>query len=136
MTEAELKADRCRRADRQEEDEVKALRDKGYVAYRIDREIDTVAIKDGEIWLCDCKFSDNGEFYISKEDIAKGLDTVLEWAKSTVNKIPIRFRIDMHFPRHKTHNRKYILVTEYDRGYSIKVARNSNGRFTTTRIKR
>jgi hypothetical protein len=46
----------------------------------------------------------------------------------------VSFRIDMHFPRHKSRNRKYIYITEQDRHWSIKVTRAQ--RITTQRVRR
>ena len=136
MNDSELKAQRDKRADRQSEDEVKALKDAGYIAFIVDREIDTYASKDGRVWLCDNKFSDNDLFYIDSTDIAKGLDYRLELAKSMLFKVEVGFRVDMWFPRYKSHNRRYIIFTEQDRGWSMKVSRLSSGRIQTERVKR
>lgn len=136
MLESELKADRDKRADRQQEDEVKALRDANYIAWLIDREIDTICAKDGRIWLCDNKFTDNGEFYIDSKDIAKGLDQRMALAKALMFKIEVGFRVDMWFPRFKSHNRRYIIFTEQDRGWSLKVTRTPTGRIQTLRVRK
>jgi len=136
MNQSELKADRDRRADRQSEDEVRQLKDAGCIAFIVDREIDTYASKDGKIWLCDNKFSDNDIFYIDSSDIAKGLDYRIELAKSLLFKVEVGFRVDMWFPRYKSHNRRYIIFTEQDRGWSMKVNRLSTGRIQTLRVKR
>lgn len=136
VTESELKAERDRRADRQSEDEVKALKKAGWVAFIVDREIDTYASKDGRVWLCDNKFSDADLFYIDSKDIAKGLDYRRAVAESMLFKIEIGFRVDMWFPRYKSHNRRYIIFTEQDRGWSMKVSRLQSGRIQTERVKR
>lgn len=133
---AEVRAERDKRADRQEEDEVRALKDAGYIAFRIDREVDTFAAKSGVVWLCDCKFSDNGIFYIDSSDVAKGLDSAVALAKALEFKVPVGFRVDMHFPRHRSRNRHYITIRESDRGWSIRVERTVRGRFITARVKR
>lgn len=138
MNEAELKAQRNEEATRQEQDEVRSQKDKGNVAYRIAREIDTltVDIKDGVIWLCDCKHTENGEdfFYITSQDVAKGLDEVLKWRDGLGRYgVPVRFRVDMFFKRHRSNNHKYIPITEFDRGYSIKVTRHAT-KITTARV--
>jgi len=140
MNEAEEKAERNVESVRQEQNEVKAQKDRGNIAYRIAREIDTLVVdmRDGIIWLCDCKHTENGEdiFYIDSKDVAKGLDEVLKWRDGLGRYgVPVRFRVDMFFRRHRSHNHKYILITEFDRGYSIKVTRNK-GRITTVRVTR
>jgi len=138
MNEAEFKALRNEEATRQEQDEVRSQKDKGNVAYRIAREIDTLTIdkRDGTIWLCDCKGTENGEdvFYIDSKDIAKGLDEVLKWREALSKYgVPVRFRVDMFFKRHRSNNHKYIPITEFDRGFSIKVVRGKN-KITTTKV--
>ena len=130
------RAEQDKRADRQEEEEVRQLRKAGYVAYRVDREIDTYASKDGKIWLCDNKYTDNDLFYIDYSDVAKGLDAVLAHAKSLNFAVPIYFRVWMHFARHRSKNKKYISIREDDRGFTIKVERTSTGRFVTSRVRR
>jgi len=134
MTEAEKKAERVAASARQEQDEVKAQRDAGNLAWRIAREIDTLCFDDsGVIYVTDCKFSDSDVFYIDSKDIAKGLDVVLDILRCVGRYgVPVRFRIDMHFRRHRSRNRKYILITELDRGYSIKVTRGK--RISTQRV--
>ena len=137
MNEAEEKALRNEEATRQEQDEVRAQKDKGNVAYRIAREIDTLSVdkRDGTIWLCDCKHTENGEdvFYIDSKDVAKGLDEVLKWRDALHQLVPVRFRVDMFFRRHRSNNHKYIPITEFDRGYSIKVTRHAN-KITTAKV--
>jgi len=137
MDEAELKAERNEEATRQEQAEVKNQKDKGNVAYRIAREIDTLVVdkRDGIIWLCDCKHTENGEdvFYIDSSDVAKGLDEVLKWRDALHQLVPVRFRVDMFFKRHRSNNHKYIPITEFDRGYSIKVTRHAT-KITTSRV--
>ncbi len=136
MNEAEDKALRNEEATRQEQDEVRSQKDKGNVGYRIAREIDTLTVDNGTIWLCDCKHTENGEdvFYIDSKDVAKGLDEVLKWRKALGrDDVPIRFRIDMFFRRHRSNNHKYIPVSEFDRGYSIKVTRLAK-KITTARV--
>jgi len=134
MNEAEKKAERVAESTRQEQDEVKAQRDAGNLAWRIAREIDTLCFdKSGIIYITDCKFSDDDVFYITSQDVAKGLDTVLA-IQECVGRygVPVRFRVDMHFRRHRSRNRKYITITELDRGYSIKVTRAK--RISTQRV--
>ena len=140
MNEAEDKALRNEEATRQEQNEVRAQKDKGNVAYRIAREIDTLAVdtKDGTIWLCDCKHTENGEdvFYIDYKDVAKGLDEVLKWRDALGRYgVPVRFRVDMFFKRHRSNNHKYVPITEFDRGYTIKVTRGAK-KITTVRVKK
>ena len=139
MNEAEFKAERNEEATRQEQDEVRSQKDKGNVAYRIAREIDTLTVdkRDGIIWLCDCKQTENGEdvFYIDSKDVAKGLDEVLKWRDALHQLAPVRFRVDIFFRRHRSNNHKYIPITEFDRGYSLKVVRGK-GRITTTKVTR
>jgi len=137
MDEAELKAERNEEATRQEQAEVRAQKDKGNVAYRIAREVDTLVVdkRDGIIWLCDCKHTENGEdvFYIDSSDVAKGLDEVLKWRDALHQLVPVRFRVDMFFKRHRSNNHKYIPITEFDRGYSIKVTRHAK-KITTAKV--
>ena len=140
LDEAELKALRNVESARQEQDEVRAQRDKGNLSYRIAREIDTLTVdrKDGTIWLCDCKHTENGDdvFYVDSSDIDKGLDERAKWYDAIGRfGIPIRFRVDIFFKRHRSNNRKYIVITEQDRGWSIKVTRGK-GRISTVRVKR
>lgn len=140
MNEAEDRAERNEEATRQEQSEVKAQKDKGNIAYRIAREIDTLVVdnRDGIIWLCDCKHTENGDdvFYIDSKDVAKGLDEVLKWRDALGRwGVPVRFRVDMFFKRHRSNNHKYIPITEFDRGYSIKVTRGKK-RITTQRVKK
>jgi Holliday junction resolvase len=115
-----LKAERNVRADRQEEQEVKALRDKGYKAYRVDREVDSISAKHGMMWVCDSKYSDNDIFYIAASDVDKGLDEAAGWSKALNGLVPVGFRVDMHFPRHRN-KRRYIEISEERRGQSIRV---------------
>ena len=130
------RAERDSRAYRQQEDEVRALRDAHYLAFNIDREIDTIAFKQGRIWLCDNKYSDNDIFYIDSKDIAKGLDQAQKLAEKLDFKIEVYFRIDMFFPRHKSKNRRYIICTESDRGWSIRVTRCESGKFALAKVKK
>lgn len=140
MSQADDKALRNEEATRQEQDDVRRQKDKGNVAYRIAREIDTLTVDalTGTIWLTDCKCTANGEdmFYIEKGDVDKGLDEVLKW-RAALGRLdfPIRFRVDMFFRRHRSNNHKYINITEQDRGHTIKVTRGK-GRITTTRVAR
>lgn len=115
-----LKAERNVRADRQEESEVKGLRDKGYMAYRVDREIDSLSAKNGKMWVCDSKYSDNDIFYIASTDIVKGLNEARGWFQALNGLVPVGFRVDMHFPRHRN-KRRYIEIPEEMRGISLKV---------------
>jgi len=134
MTEAKAKAERVDNSIRQEQDEVAEQRRRGNLAWRIAREIDTLSFdKDGIIFITDCKFSDNDIFYIDSNDIAKGLDTAIS-IQNCVDRygVPVQFRVDMHFRRHRSRNRKYIVITEADRGYSIKVTRAK--RISTQRV--
>jgi hypothetical protein len=138
MFEADEKAQRNLDSIRQEQDEVKAQKDKGNVSYRIAREIDTFTgdTKDGIIWICDCKGTDSDVFYFDSSDIDKALDERQKWfAVLGRYGVPIKVRFEIHFKRHRSNNKKYIVITEQDRGWSIKVARG-NGRITTSRVKR
>jgi hypothetical protein len=142
MSEAEDKAERNIEAVRQEQEEVRRLKDAGHVAYRIAREIDTLAVdgRDGCIYLCDCKHTENGEnvFYIEESDIAKGLDERQKWLKCFRHlKEPpkIIFRVEVFFRRHRSHNRRYVYLDENDRGWSIRVTRGEQ-RFSLLRVKR
>lgn len=138
MNEAELKAERNKEAICQEQNEVKAQRDKGNVAYRISREIDTICFDKptGILWVTDCKATKNGEdvFYVDSSDVNKGLDVVLG-IQETLGRygVPVQFRIDMFFRRHRSNNHKYILITECDRGHTIKIIRGKK-RITTSRV--
>ncbi len=136
MTEAEAKAERVDNSIRQEQDEVAGQRRIGNISWRIAREIDTITFdKDGAVYVTDCKFSDNDIFYIESGDINKGLDIVIAVQKCLGRyQVPVRFRIDMHFRRHRSKNRKYIAITELDRGYSVKVTRGQ--RICTQRVRR
>ncbi len=130
------KAERNARADRQEEEEVARLRKKGYVAFRLDREVDSFSAKDGRIWYCDCKFSDADVFYITDYDIAKGLDEAEKLASALNHLVPVGFRVEMHFPRtRQLNNRRYIEITEQDRGWTIKVTK-THRKITTIRVKK
>ncbi len=136
LSDSELRADRDRRADRQQMAEVATLRRSHHMAWVIDREFDTIAFKDGRVWLCDNKFTDNDVFYIDSKDIAKGLDQRIGLAQALDFKVEVGFRIDIHFARHRSKNRKYILFTETDRGWSLKVTRHPTGRITQLRVKK
>ncbi len=136
LSEAEARADRDRRADKQEMAEVARLRSSHHGAWGIHREFDTLAIKDGTAWLCDNKFTDNDVFYIDSKDIAKGLHEREKFAKAVNFQLEVIFRFEMFFPRHKSKNRKYIIVTEADRGWSLKVTRHETGRITQLRVRR
>ena len=138
MNEAEAKAERNVESVRQEQSEVRAQKDKGNVAYRIAREIDTLCFDKhtGIVWVTDCKSTENGEdvFYVDYKDVAKGLDEVLAIRETLGRyKAPVRFRIDMFFRRHRSNNHKYIPITEFDRGYTIKVTRHAK-KITTARV--
>lgn len=136
-SESELRADRDRRADRQQMAEVATLRRQGYVAWVIDREIDTLAFKDGKAFACDNKFTDNDIIYLDSKDIAKGLDQRTELAQSLNFKLEeVVFRFDVHFARHKSRNRRYFIVTEEDRGWSLKITRSDTGRMSRLRVRR
>ena len=132
------KALRNEEATRQEQAEVKAQKDKGNVAYRIAREIDTLCFDKhtGIVWVTDCKSTENGEdvFYVDSKDVAKGLDEVLA-IRETLGRygVPVKFRVDMFFKRHRSNNHKYIPVTEFDRHYTIKVTRGKK-KITTARV--
>lgn len=136
MSEAEAKAIRNEDSVRQEQAEVKAQKDKGNVAYRIAREIDTLCgdVSTGIFWLCDCKGTDSDVFYLDSSDINKALDERQKW-NDVLGRygVPIKVRFEIHFKRHRSNNKKYIIITEQDRGYSLKVARG-NGRITTSRV--
>jgi len=128
MTEAEAKIERNEAATRQEQCEVRAQKAKGNVAYRIAREIDTFTgdVKEGKLWVCDCKHTENGEdtFYIESGDINKGLDEVEKWL-DVVGRygVPVGFRVEVYFRRHRSKNKKYIYVDERHRNHTIKIKR-------------
>uniref|UniRef100_A0A6M3JN66 Uncharacterized protein n=1 Tax=viral metagenome TaxID=1070528 RepID=A0A6M3JN66_9ZZZZ len=136
MSEAEAKAIRNEDSVRQEQAEVKAQKDCGNVAYRIAREIDTICgdKSTGILWLCDCKGTDSDVFYLDSSDIAKALDERQKW-NDVLGRygVPIKVRFEIHFKRHRSHNKKYVNITEQDRGYSLKVARG-NGRISTSTV--
>ncbi len=136
MDEAEAKAIRNEDSVRQEQDEVKAQKKLGNVSYRIAREIDTLTgdKSTGIMWLCDCKGTDSDIFYIDSSDVAKALDERLKWYEVLGRyNVPIKVRFEIHFKRHRSNNKKYINITEQDRGWSIKVNRG-NGRISTSRV--
>lgn len=138
MNEAEQKAERNVESVRQEQAEVAAQRKKHNLAWRIAREIDTICFDKhtGILWVTDCKSTENGEdvFYVDYKDINKGLDVVLA-IQETLGRynVPVRFRVDMFFKRHRSNNHKYIPITEFDRGYSIKITRHAT-KITTARV--
>jgi hypothetical protein len=137
MTEAEEKAQRNEDSTRQEQEEVKRQRDKKNVSYRIAREIDTLTVERGTgiIWLCDCKSTDGDMFYIENYDVQKGLDEVLKWREALGRPdVPVRFRVEIFFKGHRSNNKRYIPITEMDRGYTLKVTRGK-GRITVTPVK-
>ena len=137
MTLAEDKAERNIRADRQEQEEVAEQRGKGNLAWRLDKEVDTIVFTHtGTVWLTDCKYSDNDVFYADFSDVDKGLDAVRMMSKCLGRYgVPIQFRLDMHFPRHKGNNRKYIPLTEDCRHWSLKITRTAE-RITCLRVRK
>jgi hypothetical protein len=135
MLEQEARQERNERATRQEQDLVRMERAKGHLAWRIAREYDVQVIKkDGTILLVDSKFSDNGIFWVDSKDIIKGLDIAAKMRMML--KVPVNFCIDMWFPRtRQLNNRRYIDVSEEDRGWSIKAWKTSK-KIMTERVKR
>lgn len=135
----DVKGERCSRADRQEEGEVLIQRKTGAWAYRIDNKVDTISIRDGVIYLCDCKFSDQDVCYIDSSDIGKGLDEAAkvrdQLNSPAILSVVVKFRIDMYFPRVRVNNRRYINIQEEDRGWSYKVWKTDR-KIMTQRVKR
>jgi Holliday junction resolvase len=133
LCEAEAKAERCLRADRQEQACVVNEKAKGNLAYRIDKEFDVLILeKSGKHWLVDCKFTDDIEFWIEKSDVNKLLNEARKFQKHGVDTAA---KIDMHFPRWKSRNHRYIVITEADRDWSIRVTKSAEG-MTVNRVRR
>lgn len=134
MTEAERKAHANKQAMRQEEDRVFNERRRKSLSWRIAREFDVLTVKTGEVWLIDCKRSDNGEFIIDAYDIAKLLDLANEWKRRLG--ISVKAVFDMWFSRtRQKNNRRDVVVTEEDRGWSIRCSKTSK-KIMTQRVKR
>lgn len=117
----EVKAEHGRRAADQERSEVKRLKADGWVAHKVSKEYDVYASKDGIIMLEDCKFTDNDTFFIESKDIAKWLEQVELQAAALNYLVPVKFRVDMYFPRHKGKNRHYVDIDESHLGKTIRV---------------
>jgi len=135
MTDAEAKAMRNADSVRHEQQEVKAQRDKGNMSYRVAREVDTLTgdKHNGIFYVCDCKGTDNDIFYLEAYDVDKILDERLGWLEVFGRYgVPVVSRFHIHFKRHRSRNKKYIIVTEDDRGCSIKVTRGQ--RISTQRV--
>lgn len=108
------------RADRQEQEFAKSQRDYGFIATRVNAQIDVEIKKPGgNILLVDCKFSDKPEFYIERTDIDKGLNEVIKYKALGFDNTS--FAVDMWFPRfRKLGNRKLIAFDESCRGRTFK----------------
>lgn len=115
MEQSEIKADRNHRSQIQEQDYVKNCRDP---AFHVEdgRDTDCIVFRHGFIEIVDNKFSDDDVFYISKDDISKGLDIVKRLTNRNHN---AKFSVDFWFPRHKL--RRIIHFDETCREYSTKV---------------
>jgi len=134
MEEAERKAWINKQAQRHEESRVCLERKRKTLSWRIAREFDVLVVRQGEIWLVDCKRSDNHEFIIDAYDINKLLDLANEWTKRTG--VPVEARFDMWFSRtRQKNNRRDIIVSEEDRGWSIKATKTPQ-KITTKRVRR
>ncbi len=134
MDEAERKAWINKQAQRHEEMRVCEERKRKNLAWRIAREFDVLVIRQGEAWLVDCKKSDNHEFIIEAYDINKLLGLTNEWTKRLG--IPVCARFDMWFSRtRQANNRRDIVVTEEDRGWSIKCTKTPK-KIMTQRVRR
>ena len=134
MTEAERKAYANKQAQRQEEDRVCTERRRKSLSWRIAREFDVLVVRQGEVWLIDCKRSDNHEFIIDAYDVNKILDLATEWNKRLG--IAVQARFDMWFSRtRQKNNRRDIVVTEEDRGWSIKCTKTPK-KIMTQRVRR
>ena len=134
MTEAERKAYANKQAMRQEEDRVFNERRKKSLSWRIAREFDVLIVKTGEVWLIDCKRSENCEFIIDAPDIEKILNLANEWRQRLG--IVVQTRFDMWFSRtRQKNNRRDVVVTEEDRGWSIRCTKTSK-KIMTQRVKR
>lgn len=136
MNEAERKAYANKLAMRQEEERVKRERARHNLSWRIAREYDVLVItKAGETWLVDCKRSNNGEFILDGYDINKLLDIAIDW-RSKQSGVVIQTIFEMWFSRtRQANNRRDIVVTEEDRGWSIKCVKTAK-KIMTRRVKR
>jgi len=116
------KANRDKRADRQEQDLVKQELRQGNVSYRVDKEFDVFTIRrDGTIFLTDCKSSEQALFYVDRKDINKGLDCVRKWQERLPN-VRIVFNLYMWFSfTHQNSNKRYISIDESYRNCSLRV---------------
>jgi len=134
MEEADRKAWINKQAQRHEESRVCLERKRRNLAWRIAREFDVLCVRHGEMWLIDCKRSDNHEFIIDAYDINKLLNLANEWTNRLG--IPVQARFDMWFSRtRQANNRRDIIVTEEDRGWSIKCTKTPK-KITTKRVKK
>jgi len=136
MSEAERKAYANKLAMRQEEERVKRERARHNLSWRIAREYDVLVItKAGETWLVDCKRSNNGEFIIDGSDIIKLLDIANNWRAKQPG-VVVEARFEMWFSRtRQANNRRDVVVTEDDRGWSIKCTKTPK-KITTQKVKR
>jgi hypothetical protein len=135
MTEAERKAYANKLAMVQEEKRVALERSHHNLAWRIAKEFDVLVVtRSGEIWLIDCKRSDNGMFIIDGSDIEKLLGVANDWRKRQPNAIVV-CRFEMWFSRtRQANNKRDIVVTEEDRGWSIRCTKTPK-KITTHRVK-
>ena len=136
MDEATRKAYANKLAMIQEEKRVAFEKKRGNLAWRIAREYDVLVVtKSGEIWLIDCKRSDNGIFIIENGDIAKLLNVANDWRKHQPNATVV-CRFEMWFSRtRQANNKRDILVGEEDRGWSIQCTKTPK-KITTKRVAR
>ena len=134
MDEAERKAWVNKQAQRHEENRVCQERKRKNLSWRIAREFDVLVVRQGELWLVDCKRSDNHEFTIDATDIIKILNLANEWSARLG--IVVQTRFDMWFSRtRQANNRRDIVVTEEDRGWSIKCTKTPK-KIMTKRVTR
>lgn len=136
MTEEQRKAWANEQARRHEEKRVAEDRKHKHLSWRISREFDVLTVtKTGWLHLIDCKRSDNGEFTIDGYDIDKILDLATKW-KGFLGIQNVECRFDMWFSRtRQKNNRRDIIVTEEDRGWSIKCTKTPK-KIMTQRVKR
>ena len=135
MSEWQRKAYFNKLSMRQEEECVKQEKAHGNLAYRIAKEFDVIVFPKcgGEVWLIDCKFSNNHEFNIDGSDIIKIFD-VASKMKDRLPGIIIKCKFDMWFPRtRQKNNRRYIDVNWDDVGWSIRCTKTPV-KITTQRV--
>lgn len=134
MTEAERKAYANKLAQVQEEKRVALEHEHHNLAWRIAKEFDVLVVtRSGEIWLIDCKRSDNGMFIIDNKDVDKLLNQANEWKKRQPSAVVV-CRFEMWFSRtRQANNKRDIIVTEDDRGWSIRCTKTPQ-KITTKRV--